>query len=425
MAWINFNDTDNQASTGWGSSNATQSSFTALEALTAWDAVTIWYTTSADASSLSWTSVSGFTSIWRYVNEIGSAQSFTTEATWYFELDKFMSKLRTFGSPTWTLTWYIYSDTGTTLLGTSTNTLDASTVVTGTEYDWNFDWIPLDPATTYYIQVRTDSSADSSNFLNWYTDTGNPYAWGQAYYVSDVNVWNARSTDDRYFSVTVRDAFWAIKTDASDANKIGFIGFADTSVSSDEAVNVNTAGTDQNQTWLTTNSTYYLSDTAWAISTTAGTNEKAVWTALSATEIAINLFSWGWWGYTAHAFANMTWRAAGGDHTLTSWYTNSSDFTVGATTITCNFDWYVNVRTMISMGTLDNDTNAWLAVHKNGTDQWTSTFVTYNNDETDTFDRFPMAWEWNISVADGDTLSIRWEVLTSLDTGKFVVDRVA
>jgi len=45
-----------------------------------------------------------------------------------------------------------------------------------------------------------------------------------------------------------------------------------------------------NQSWLTPWSTYYLSDTPWAISDTPWSNSKEVWKAYSTTQLLINLF---------------------------------------------------------------------------------------------------------------------------------------
>ena len=81
-----------------------------------------------------------------------------------------------------------------------------------------------------------------------------------------------------------------IKTSA--ANSINgtftnFIGFVNTTVAAGTSVVVTLGNIANTLSGLTVNSTYYLSDTAGAISTSAGTNSKKVGMAISATEILI------------------------------------------------------------------------------------------------------------------------------------------
>lgn len=80
------------------------------------------------------------------------------------------------------------------------------------------------------------------------------------------------------------------KTDADTAATIDGVelGFAQTAASADAIVNVLTQGIDKNQTSLTPGAVYYASNTPGTITASPGTNEKAIGTAISATEILLD-----------------------------------------------------------------------------------------------------------------------------------------
>lgn len=81
---------------------------------------------------------------------------------------------------------------------------------------------------------------------------------------------------------------WKVyKTDASNASKINFIWFATNTVSTWWNVIVDTSWVSATQSGLTAWSDYYLSNTAWDISTTPWTNVVSVWKAVSTTWIEI------------------------------------------------------------------------------------------------------------------------------------------
>ena len=79
-----------------------------------------------------------------------------------------------------------------------------------------------------------------------------------------------------------------VKADASVASTAsGFIGFANETVSNGASLKVVVAGAKSGLSSLTTGAQYYLSDTAGAISTSAGTVSRKVGIALSATQLLI------------------------------------------------------------------------------------------------------------------------------------------
>jgi hypothetical protein len=157
--------------------------------------------------------------------------------------------------------------------------------------------ITVSPSTTYYIVISTSNPQGGSNIINGGTTTS--YSGG----VSGVSIdsganWSTPATTvtgDFYFEVLEGDytAGKAYKTIAatdfySGAGLTGnFIGFAKSSVSAASNVWVKTAAVMPGFSGLTIGTTYYLSNTAGAISTSAGTVSKKVGLALSATELLI------------------------------------------------------------------------------------------------------------------------------------------
>lgn len=100
-----------------------------------------------------------------------------------------------------------------------------------------------------------------------------------------VTLWEAVAINDALY---IDNATWkAFKTQANDTWKLNFIGFAKTAWVLDDNIQVITSWVKDGFTGLIVGSEYFLSNTVWQISTTAGTNEVKVWTAISATQIII------------------------------------------------------------------------------------------------------------------------------------------
>lgn len=66
-----------------------------------------------------------------------------------------------------------------------------------------------------------------------------------------------------------------------------FIGFAVSDALSGQTLEITTSGINNNLTGLTPNQFYYLNDTPGTIGTSAGTNEKKIGIAISATSLLI------------------------------------------------------------------------------------------------------------------------------------------
>lgn len=103
-----------------------------------------------------------------------------------YTLTRFDLYLLRIGSPTGNITAYIYSNSGgapNTLLGTSTNTIDASTISDASPewITWNFSGVSLSNGTVYWIEI-TKSAGDDSNYIGDYlgytTFSGRTVKWG-------------------------------------------------------------------------------------------------------------------------------------------------------------------------------------------------------------------------------------------------------
>jgi len=139
----------------------------------------------------------------------------------------------------------------------------------------------------YTLSTAWDISTVSydSNSKVITSETENPlwlYIWkddSQVYMVGDGKIFQ--------YSWDYIPTSWCYKTNASDSDRVNFLWFADETKTAWNTVRVNTAWIDDNQSWLTIWSDYYLSDTPWAISTTPWIIKKCVWNASSTTTIKI------------------------------------------------------------------------------------------------------------------------------------------
>lgn len=151
-------------------------------------------------------------------------------------------------------------------------------------------------STTYYIVVSWTQETFVSAFLNGGTTSS--YSGGTTGRSTDSGAtWGATTTvtGDFFFEVLEGDyvAGKAYKTVAATDSYSGtglttnFIGFATATVSAAANVITKLIGNISGFSGLTTGSTYYLSNTPGAISTSSGTTIKKVGLALSATELLI------------------------------------------------------------------------------------------------------------------------------------------
>jgi hypothetical protein len=267
-------------------------SVTAWEALSAGDVLRFWlgsYSGDSITQSLSNSQIN----LGRDTSDYQLWQSFQTVNGWL--LSSISLWLFRSGSPTWDLSIEVYSDTGATLVGVSTNTVDASTLTTSSswsEYTFNFGTL-LDASTTYYFKlVSSNTSTNSSNFVRARFYTSTSYGGWDAYQINSSNTWNVIAWDDLKFSLTVsavsETSTKAYKASAWTLSAASVIWIARTSASADASVQVDVL-INSEQSSLTVWSDYYVSNTAWEVSTTPWSTSKKIWTAVTATTLIISL----------------------------------------------------------------------------------------------------------------------------------------
>ncbi len=152
------------------------------------------------------------------------------------------------------------------------------------DINWLTEITTLNDADEFLVNQSWNKKITAENLWNSLkikTTQSKMTAW------EDITSWDALFVDDW----TVWTSWRVYKTDASNTNKINFIWFATETVTSWNTLKVDTSWVDDNQTWLTIWSTYYLSNTPWVISTTPWTNNVKVWKSVSDTELLIK--SWG------------------------------------------------------------------------------------------------------------------------------------
>ena len=137
----------------------------------------------------------------------------------------------------------------------------------------------------YAIVVKASSSIDIG------IKNSNVYSGGSYIYSSDGgSTWTSDSNKDFKFVVTGEtEEGYIYKSNSTIDNFLSnnFIGFAYENITSTNSGLVTLSGLSNNHTGLTTGTTYYLSNTAGAISTSPGSVSRKVGLSISATEILI------------------------------------------------------------------------------------------------------------------------------------------
>lgn len=273
---------------GWSD---TERNVIAWEALSAWNAIRYWLDTNVAWIQLltSQRSVSNWAT--RYSTAIySSGQSIIPTYTW--DISKIKVSLSKTGSPTYNISMKIYSDTAWTLIWTSSNTIDASTLSTDTTNWWWEEftfaaWVNLTAGTTYYFLIDADVwTVSTSNYVDWMVTSINGSASWDQYKVDNTLTWAIWVVGwDRAYILELawsEDITKVYKTDASDINKTSFKWFANEAAIVDASLVMNLQK-DTNQSWLTPDTIYYL-NWVWWISTSW---TAKIWTSSSATEIDI------------------------------------------------------------------------------------------------------------------------------------------
>jgi len=207
----------------------------------------------------------------------------------------------------------------------------------------------------YYILADSSGWSYTENHIA--TGVSYPYVWTNLDFIGGIYNWvdntstiyNIESiaggnlpiyTDKRIY--TSSDLFLPnllSKTDATYSYKIDRLWSAKSTALIGTKPTLIIDGIDLNQTDMTYWDTMYLSDTPWAISSTAGTNEVLVWEAKSATDLSLY---WEWWFWTSSVLVSGTVYLSGMDWIVSwygsslVWYKDTTDWTTQATASSSN-----------------------------------------------------------------------------------------
>lgn len=147
--------------------------------------------------------------------------------------------------------------------------------------------VTVSASTTYAVVLRLGTVSEYKPKYN----TSSTYANGNWASSTDSGAgWTADTDRELVFTVNeiqrVTGYVYKAEADKTDSYT-NFIGFATETVASLASLPVNVGGIVESLSGLSIGSTYFLSDTAGAIATTAGTNSVKIGTAISTTEILI------------------------------------------------------------------------------------------------------------------------------------------
>lgn len=277
---------------GGGSSSELTMTETLGETVSAGDALAynFGYTETVDSYDTTASLSSSVWNIWQSASRDKAGQSITLTDNEYIDKIKVGLIIGT-GSPTGNLTAKIYSSQDdSSLLATSNNTIDASTITgTGTYYEFTFDKESIGTGVKYFM-IESDTT-DGSNYVSVTGQTNNPYSDGAMFYVSDSNSWGTISGYDVSMKLDTSTLDYdgkLYKADANDSARDELIGFAKDAGVLDDDIEVTIGGINSNQSSLTKGAKYYMSDTAGEISTAPWTQSVYVGKANSTTSIIVN-----------------------------------------------------------------------------------------------------------------------------------------
>jgi len=135
-------------------------------------------------------------------------QTFTT-STVFNSLYKISIPLKAVGSPTDVITCKVYANDKSTLIATSTNTIDGSTLTsTHVAQEFNFSEEVLSTSTMYFIELTRTTDSDS-NYYGVETDQTTKYAGGSMWRSSDggSNWTDYGASKDMRFIVSLKEAY--------------------------------------------------------------------------------------------------------------------------------------------------------------------------------------------------------------------------
>lgn len=161
-------------------------------------------------STLSQTSTALEWKIGEQTARIGVGQTFTTGAVFNL-LKSIVVQLKHSGStPTDYVQCKVYASDKTTLIATSTNTVDGSTLTTSfSTHTFTFNDVALAVSTQYFFELTRTGSFDMSKYYLSPYGTGTAYSGGASFYSSGSPlVWTGTggANDDLYFVINLMEA---------------------------------------------------------------------------------------------------------------------------------------------------------------------------------------------------------------------------
>lgn len=219
------------------------------------------------------------------------AQSFQESTTYYIR--KVKIQLSKNGSPSDNLVIALQGDSSGSPNGTDADTASiagSSLTTSAAEYTLDFGANnTLTANTKYWIVVRRSGSlSDTDYYFVHGAGSGDPYSNGAAKrYVSSAWGTYASFVDADMILVETSEEGKLYKAEADVTGKYEtFIGFVKSTVSRGNSATIQTSG-EFTTSGLTAGVIYYISNTAGAIASSAGSNTRKVGIALSATKLLI------------------------------------------------------------------------------------------------------------------------------------------
>lgn len=204
---------------------------------------------------------------------------------------KITLKIAKVGTPTDNLVVEIRQSTvGGTLLATASKA-GSELTTTPTDYALTLNnTVNMQSGTTYVVLIYRDTGNDSSNYYNVRMSGANPYAGGSRWNYSGS--WSEQATQDiRIILTKLYESGKIYQSKTTTAGLAALVsGIAPAAIALGASGNIQVSGIITNTGWSwTPGKIVYATDTAGALSQTAGTQSRAIGRAISATEIAIDI----------------------------------------------------------------------------------------------------------------------------------------
>ena len=221
------------------------------------------------------------------------AMRFTCTSTWDVQrLDSMTIPLKKVWSPTDNVLFKIYQDDLISPIEDSVVVAWWDVTTSYVETAFTFSTNNLIPWKSYWLVACRSWTEDDSNFYRWEYD--NDWSWATTFYKFNTTNW-APTWSTWYHpnfatSVTAKtyDPTTVVLADANDSHLCNAIGIATETITSGNAIKIQTSGS-VTTTWLTTWAKYYLSDTAGWLSTTQSTTyRRQIGEALSTTQLKLD-----------------------------------------------------------------------------------------------------------------------------------------